>query len=492
MNILSEKKTPIMQHKTHLTTRFKTVLADTYTPVSIYLQVRDVFPNSILLEGSDYHGNDNSCSYICCKPIASFIVDNNEISCRLPDGSHQTKHIKHHTDVLQELTAFLRGFQSEHGGAHFPHFAYNGVFGYMTYDAVQFCEDIQLQAACEPERRIPLMQYHLYQYVIAMNHFTNELSIIEHVPEKSVDASSGDSVETIASLIGKKTFAGYRFEADAEETSNFTDDEFIETLQRIKPHIYRGDVFQIVPSRRFQRRFKGDDFNVYRALRSVNPSPYLFYFDYGSMRLFGSSPEAQIIIKGSRAEIHPIAGTFRRTGDDATDAERAAELQKDPKENAEHVMLVDLARNDLSRHCTNVTVDVYKEVQYYSHVIHLVSKVSGKLNTTSSGEHDSISIVADTFPAGTLSGAPKYMAMTLIDRYERGARGFYGGAVGFIDFNGDVNHAIMIRSMMSKNNTLTYQAGMGFVADSQPESELQEVNNKLGALRKAIAFAQNL
>ena len=316
--------------------------------------------------------------------------------------------------------------------------------------------------------------------------------VIEHVPESSIHADSGDSIETITSLIGKKTFASYRFEAETEETSNFTDEEFLETLGRIKPHIYRGDVFQIVPSRRYQRGFKGDDFNVYRALRSVNPSPYLFYFDYGSMRLMGSSPEAQIIIKSGRAEIHPIAGTFRRTGHDATDAERAAELQKDPKENAEHVMLVDLARNDLSRHCTNVTVDVYKEVQYYSHVIHLVSKVSGTLQAANDGTQDSVSIVADTFPAGTLSGAPKYMAMTLIDRYERGARGFYGGAVGFIDFNGDVNQAIMIRSMMSKNNTLTYQAGMGFVADSIPESELQEVHNKLGALRKAIAFAQNL
>lgn len=485
-----------MQHKTHLTTRFKTVLADTYTPVSIYLQVRDVFPNSILLESSDYHGNENSCSYICCKPIASFIVNHDghksEILCRLPNGEHSTHIAKSNAEVLPELSAFLRGFTSEHGGSHFPHFAYNGVFGYMSYDAVQYCEDIALHAECEPERRIPHIQYHLYQYVIALNHFTNELSVIEHVPESSIHADSGDSIDTITSLIGKKTFASYRFEAETEETSNFTDEEFLETLRRIKPHIYRGDVFQIVPSRRYQRGFKGDDFNVYRALRSVNPSPYLFYFDYGSMRLMGSSPEAQIIIKSGRAEIHPIAGTFRRTGHDATDAERAAELQKDPKENAEHVMLVDLARNDLSRHCRNVNVDVYKEVQYYSHVIHLVSKVSGTLQAAKDGTQDSISIVADTFPAGTLSGAPKYMAMTLIDRYERGARGFYGGAVGFIDFNGDVNQAIMIRSMMSKNNTLTYQAGMGFVADSIPESELQEVHNKLGALRKAIAFAQNL
>jgi anthranilate synthase component 1 len=476
-----------MQHTTTLKPRFTTLLADTFTPVSIYLQVRDVFPNSILLESSDYHGNENSCSYICCKPIAGFVVANTEISCRLPDGSHRTEQITSNAQVMESLRAFIGGFQTERLDIPYLH---DGIFGYMTYDAVQYCEDITLKQETSPDRAIPTLQYHLYQFVIILNHFTNEAFLIEQVPESSTTTASEDNneLQSLAQLISKKTFATYRFQPSHEETSNFTDEEFISTLQQIKPHIYRGDVFQIVPSRRFQRGFKGDDFNAYRALRSVNPSPYLFYFDYGSFRLMGSSPEAQIIVHNGKAEIHPIAGTFRRTGNDATDALRAAELQKDPKENAEHVMLVDLARNDLSRHCTNVNVEVYKEVQYYSHVIHLVSKVSGTLNAS----NDALSVLADTFPAGTLSGAPKYMAMTLIDRYERGARGFYGGAVGFIDFKGNVNHAIMIRSMMSKNNTLTYQAGMGFVADSEPESELQEVNNKLGALRKAILLAATL
>jgi anthranilate synthase component 1 len=476
-----------MNHSTTLKPRFITLLADTFTPVSIYLQVRDIFPNSILLESSDYHGNENSCSYICCKPIAGFIVENNEISCRLPDGTQHKESISNPATVLPALRSFIQGFTTERLDIPYLH---DGVFGYMTYDAVQYCEDISLTQKISEDRSIPQVQYHLYQYVIILNHFTNEAFLVEQVPEGSTNTGmeDNDGLQALAQLISKKTFATYRFQPSEEETSNFTDDEFLTTLNTIKPHIFRGDVFQIVPSRRFQRTFTGDDFNIYRALRSVNPSPYLFYFDYGSFRLMGSSPEAQIVVQNGKAEIHPIAGTFKRTGHDATDAERAAALQADPKENAEHVMLVDLARNDLSRHCRDVTVEVYKEVQYYSHVIHLVSKVTGKLNAS----NDALSVLADTFPAGTLSGAPKYMAMTLIDRYERGGRGFYGGGIGFIDFNGNVNHAIMIRSMMSKNNTLTYQAGMGFVADSDPQSELQEVANKLGALRKAIALAKTL
>ena len=250
-------------------------------------------------------------------------------------------------------------------------------------------------------------------------------------------------------------------------------------------HCKRGDVFQVVLSREFQRKFKGDEFNVYRALRAVNPSPYLFYFDYGDFKLFGSSPEAQIVVKDDQAGIFPIAGTYPRTGDDQKDAQMAEELRSDPKENSEHIMLVDLARNDLSRNARNVKVDTFSEIQYYSHVIHMVSKVTGTIGTGKS----TFQIVADTFPAGTLSGAPKYRAMELIDKYENKSRGFYGGAIGFMGFNGDFNHAIIIRSILSKNNMLTYRAGAGVVSDSNEEKELQEVNNKLGALNEAIERA---
>ncbi len=474
--------------------RSKKLLADTFTPVSMYLQLRDIFPNSILLESSDYHGNEDSFSYICCKPIAGFVVENAGIGQYFPNGERSETPIQSRTDVLQALKCFMESFATERLNIPFLH---SGVFGYCSYDAVQYFEDITLTAEREDSRSIPAMQYHLYQFIIALNHFTNELHIIEHKPiEASDDDSSGHSIEYVESLINQKTFAQYTFQTVGEETSNFTDDEFLATLAKVKEHIFRGDVFQIVPSRRFQQGFKGDDFNLYRALRSVNPSPYLFYFDYGSVRLFGSSPEAQIVIKGDKAEIHPIAGTFRRTGDDETDRRRAEELKHDPKENAEHVMLVDLARNDLSRHCTGVNVEVYREIQFYSHVIHLVSKVTGKLNIAGnlpgSSLETSLAIVADTFPAGTLSGAPKYRAMELIDRYERGNRSYYAGCVGFIDFGGDVNQAIMIRSFMSKNNVLTYQAGLGLVAASDLRSELQEVGHKLAALKKALQLAQTL
>ena len=244
----------------------------------------------------------------------------------------------------------------------------------------------------------------------------------------------------------------------------------------------------MVLSRRFSQDFKGDEFNVYRALRSINPSPYLFYYDYSTYRIFGSSPEAQMVVHEGIAEIHPIAGTFRRTGDDIKDQELAIKLLEDPKENAEHIMLVDLARNDLSKNCHEVKVTNYKEVQFFSHVIHLVSKVTGAINAGVSGYQ----IFADTFPAGTLSGAPKYRALQLIDEYEPTTRSFYGGGLGMIKLNGDLNHAIIIRSFLSKNNKLYYQAGAGIVIDSNPESELQEVHNKLAALKKALEMSESL
>jgi anthranilate synthase component I len=484
-------------HPIRLRTRFKRLLADTFTPVSMYLQLRDVFPNSILLESSDYHGNEDSYSYIACKPLAGFVVSDDKQSLRqyFPDGSESAEDIigsNPRTQVVPALKSFLERFVTTRPEGLNPAVAHNGVFGYCSYEAVQYFEDIVLKAEREDARALPPIQYHLYQFVIALNHFTNELHIVEHLPEASAgeasEHTSEHTIEFVESLINKKTFAQYSFEAIGEETSNFNDEDFATTLTAVKEHLLRGDVFQIVPSRRFQQGFKGDDFNLYRALRSVNPSPYLFYFDYGSVRLFGSSPEAQIVVRGRSAEIHPIAGTFRRTGNDAEDARHAAALQADPKENAEHVMLVDLARNDLSRHCAGVHVEVYREVQYYSHVIHLVSKVVGTLNEGVS----SLDVMADTFPAGTLSGAPKYKAMELIDRYERGSRAYYAGAVGFLDFDGDINHAIMIRSFMSKNNVLTYQAGLGFVAASDIPSEIQEVRNKLAALRRALELAQTL
>jgi len=329
------------------------------------------------------------------------------------------------------------------------------------------------------------MQYHIYRYIIAIDHFKNELYIFHNQPEGEDDNAG---LEKIHDLIKNKNFPEYSFQSSAAEKSNLTDEEFMAVVEKMKLHIYRGDVFQIVPSRAFSKQFTGDEFNVYRALRSVNPSPYLFYFDYGDFRIFGSSPEAQITIKDRRATIFPIAGTFKRSGDDEKDAVIAHNLKNDPKESSEHVMLVDLARNDLSRHCDHVEVKAFKEVQYYSHLIHLVSMVSGKLQP----DVPTFKVVADTFPAGTLSGAPKYRAMEIIDENENIKRSFYSGAIGYLGFNGDFNHAIMIRSFLSKSNTLHYQAGAGIVAGSVAESELNEVNNKIAALRKAIELAEEI
>ena len=461
-----------------LYTSHKRLLADTTTPVSIYLRLRDVFPNSILLESSDYHSRENSLSYVCCDPIAGIVLNGDKLETYFPDGTREQYPIGD-LDLKKHVSDFRKQFEST-SDTDFK-FISNGLFGYFAYETIEHFEDIKLQSVREEGRDIPLMQYHVYRYIIIIDHFKNELYLLEHRMEKNAP----DGLEKIQYLIQNKNFPEYKFSLNGEEKSNFTDQQFIELVEKVKKHVYRGDVFQIVPSRAFSTSFLGDEFNVYRSLRSINPSPYLFYFDYGDFKLFGSSPEAQITIKNNQATIYPIAGTFKRTGNDLLDAELAENLKKDAKENAEHVMLVDLARNDLSRHCDQVEVRSFKEIQYYSHLIHMVSKVTGQLQDSV----DPFDVVGDTYPAGTLSGAPKYMAMQLIDRFEKQKRGFYSGAIGYMGFNGDFNHAIMIRSFMSQNNVLHYQAGAGIVADSDPESELNEVNNKIMALRKALEMA---
>lgn len=468
-------------NKHTIQTTYKKLLADTTTPVSIFLRLRDVFPNSLLLESSDYHSRENSMSYVCCEPIAGLVLTDGQLKKKYPNGEHSTLEAGQF-DLVTEVDQFLKDFEVNDPGLKIIS---NGLFGYFTHEVVEHFETIKLKKDADDYRKIPTMQYHIYKYIIAIDHFKNELYIFNN---QTADDTATDGLEKLEYLIKNKNFPEYHFQLNGEEESNLTDQQFMDTVDKMKQHIFRGDVFQIVPSRAFSRRFLGDEFNVYRALRSINPSPYLFYFDYGDFRIFGSSPEAQITIKNRVASIYPIAGTFKRTGDDEKDAALARNLENDPKESAEHVMLVDLARNDLSRHCTQVSVKAFKEVQYYSHVIHLVSHVTGRL-------HDGVSsfkIVADTFPAGTLSGAPKFRAMEIIDANENIKRSFYSGAIGFIGFNGDFNHAIMIRSFLSKNNTLHYQAGAGIVADSVPEMELNEVGNKIAALHKALLLAEEL
>ncbi|MCO5724889.1 anthranilate synthase component I family protein [Robiginitalea marina] len=461
-----------------LRTRYKKILADTITPVSVYLRVRDRFPGSILLESSDYHANDNSFSYICCNPIASIRVHCDTLVEAFPDGRSETRALGPGTDLAMEIDRFAGNFRVEDHGFKFIN---NGLFGYLSYDAVRYFEDIAIgKKPGSPE--IPDLIYAVYQNVIAIDHFKNEAYLFSH----SYDGL--DNLTELEQLLAVQTFATYRFQREGARESNLEDADFLAQVELAKKHCARGDVFQLVLSRRFSQQFRGDDFNVYRALRSINPSPYLFYFDYGDFRIFGSSPEAQLVVKKGKAEIHPIAGTFRRTGNDEEDAELARRLAADRKENSEHVMLVDLARNDLSRNGNMVQVETFREVQYFSHVIHLVSKVTGQVKEGV----PTMKVVADTFPAGTLSGAPKHRAMQLIEQYEKTSRNYYGGAIGFMAFDGDFNHAIMIRTFLSKNHRLFYQAGAGLVAASDPEAELQETYNKLGALNKALEIAESL
>ncbi|MHA7941831.1 anthranilate synthase component I family protein [Formosa sp. 3Alg 14/1] len=462
-----------------LTTHYKKILADTITPVSIYLKIRDRFPNSLLLESSDYHANDNSFSYICCNPIASIKVQNETITQEFPNGEIISQPITERGMVTEEIHNFTKRFKTDENEEF--KFINNGIFGYIGYDAVRYFEDIDITKK-DKVLGIPDIYYAVYQNIIAINHFNNEAYIFAHCYDGE------NNIDDLNQLIKSNQFATYQFTPEDDIASNLTDEEYKKNVVLAKQHCARGDVFQLVLSKKFSQEFKGDDFNVYRALRSINPSPYLFYFDYGTFKIFGSSPEAQLVVQDGNAEIHPIAGTFKRTGNDEQDAELAKKLAKDDKENAEHVMLVDLARNDLSRHGSQVTVDTYREVQFFSHVIHLVSKVIGKKHA----DTITMQVVADTFPAGTLSGAPKHKAMQLIEKYEKTSREFYGGAIGFMDFNGNFNHAIMIRTFLSKDHKLHWQAGAGIVSKSKPEDELQEVYNKLGALTKAIDLAKNI
>lgn len=456
----------------------KKIISDTITPVSIYLKVRDQFPNCILLESSDYQINSNNYSYICFNPIAHVKVKNDTISYLYPD--QKTKEIK--ISENDKISDFIHHFTSifETTNYNFK-FISNGLFGYIAHEAVERFESINLNKE-KNDLNIPDLFYSVYQNVIAVSSFNHEAHIFCH------SYRSENNISSIEKIINIKTYASYNFKKINTKYSDINDNQFLELVKKAKYHCQRGDVFQLVLSRRFIQEFKGDEFNVYRALRSINPSPYLFYFDYGDFKIFGSSPEAQLVVEDGKAEIHPIAGTFKRTGNENKDQKLAKLLLNDPKENSEHVMLIDLARNDLGRNGTEVKVEKNREIQFFSHVIHLVSKVTSIKNPNS----ETFQLVADTFPAGTLTGAPKHMALKLIDRYEINNRNFYGGAIGYMDFNGNFNHAITIRSFMSKDYKLHYQAGAGIVSKSEAKKELEEIYNKLGALDNALSLAENI
>ncbi|KIC64201.1 anthranilate synthase component I family protein [Chryseobacterium taiwanense] len=465
----------------NIKTTSKKMLGDLQTPMNIYLKIRDQFRDTILLESSDAKNIDNNFSFIAINAIAGIEMKNlQEFEVKF-SGENPKKHLLADYNVPELLNNFSKSFVCNKTKDAIEETA-QSLFGYTSFEAVQFFENLKFKAQ-SPEVEIPILRYRLYQYVIAINHYNDEMHIIEN-QIKGVKSE----LYLLESLIKNQNSVIYPFEKTSDETSNITDEEYIELVKTAQKHCMRGDVFQLVLSRRFEQKFKGDEFNVYRALRNINPSPYLFFFDYGDYKLFGSSPESQLIIKDHKAIIHPIAGTFKRTGHFETDLQSIESLKNDPKENAEHTMLVDLARNDLGKLGKNITVTKLKEIQLFSHVIHMVSEVTADLHE----DTNPFEMVATTFPQGTLSGAPKHKALQLINTYEKDSRGYYGGCIGMIGLNGSCNQAIMIRTFLSKNNTLYYQAGAGIVAKSNAESELQEVNNKLNALKKAIEKAEKI
>ena len=460
------------------TTTSKTILADLYTPVGVYMRLRDLYPQSALMESSDYHDKSNARSFIGLHPIASVAIGHGKATINYPDGSVLEEMIRPDFQSDKAINALLQCIKVKGMDSEFC-----GLFGYTSFNAVRYFENIPVKDETQEKNDAPDVLYVLYKEVIVFDHHNNTLKIVS-----LSDNSENSEISEILKAMNKANIQAYDFHPVGEVSSTLTDDEHRENIRKGIQHCLRGDVFQIVLSRRFIQKYEGDDFKLYRALRSINPSPYLFYFDFGGFRIFGSSPETHCRIQGRKAFIDPIAGTTKRTGDEESDRQGAEYLRNDPKENAEHVMLVDLARNDLSRNCHGVKVDFYKDLQYYSHVIHLVSRVSGELDEGA----DPIKAFIDTFPAGTLSGAPKVRAMQLISEYEPHNRGAYGGCIGMIGLDGSLNQAITIRTFVSRNGELWFQAGGGIVAKSDVEYELQEVNNKLGALRRAISQAESL
>jgi anthranilate synthase component 1 len=470
-----------MNYKIH--TKHKKILADLYTPVAIYNKLRDQFSNALLLESADYHDRTSSKSFICLEPIAGFEAKGMKYNYSLPNEEIVSKNAKQPKEVFSAFQSFVSKFKNTQTDLPFN---VQGVWGYSSFESVQYMEDIQLDYPSKELKDNPDLKYQFFRYILVFDHFKNELFITQN--EVNTPIESKEKIDYILQLIHINNLPNFTFKSVGEEISNTTNEEFKEMVNKGIHHCKIGDTFQVVLSREFQQKFKGDDFNLYRCLRSINPSPYLFYFDYGDFKIFGSSPESQLQVNNGIASINPIAGTVLRSDSHEKDVKLAEELKKNPKEMSEHVMLVDLARNDLSKNSEEVQINNYAEIQYFSHVIHMMSKVSGKLFDGKSG----LDIYADTFPAGTLSGAPKYRALEIIAENENTSRNFYGGAIGFIGFDGSINHAIIIRSLLSKNNTLIYQAGAGIVSDSTAEGELQEVNNKIAAIRKAIQKATEL
>lgn len=377
------------------TTKTRKILADLYTPVGVYMRLRDIYPQSALMESSDYHGSENSRSFIGVHPMASIAVGHGIVTVTYPDGKVEKQELPAFGEgkgeecklaISKAINDFVKSFHVEGEGKDFC-----GLYGFTTFNAVRYFENIPVKDTTMEKNDAPDIYYIMYKDIIVFDHYNNTMELIAL---SDAEGSAGEAeLDALLKAINKANVKPYDFHPVGDTTSTLTDEQHKENVRKCIQHCLRGDVFQIVVSRRFVQKYEGDDFKLYRALRSINPSPYLFYFDFGGYRIFGSSPETHNRIVGDKAFIDPIAGTTKRTGDIEQDRKAAEFLRNDPKENAEHVMLVDLARNDLSRNCHGVKVDFYKDMQFYSHVIHLVSRVSGTLDK----DADHIKEFIDTF-----------------------------------------------------------------------------------------------
>jgi anthranilate synthase component 1 len=358
-----------------------------------------------------------------------------------------------------------------------------GLVGYAAYDVVRYFERLPARAAAGVSG-VPALHYVAPRSVLVFDHLTRGIALLHAGSEPERRSLRQEVVRALRGAVPN----GRRHGRYAPPTTAYARAEYMAGVRRTQDYIAAGDVYQLVLASRFSGRHELDPFQAYRALRLINPSPYMYYCALGEVAVVGSSPEALVKLNGRRAQLRPIAGTRPRSPDAATDRAREAQLLADPKENAEHVMLVDLARNDLGRvaRAGSVRVDPYRSIERYSHVMHMVSGVHGEL----APQRDAFDLFAAAFPAGTLVGAPKVRAMQIIDELEPVSRGLYGGTVGYFGAHGDMDHAITIRTLVFKGDEYSYQAGAGIVADSVPETEHEEVLAKSAALVRALELAE--
>ena len=466
-------------------TIIREISADLETPISVYMKLRGEGA-SFLLESVEGGEHIARYSFIGVQPKAQYIIRDNDIEIKDANGTRTTQYAGDPTCFLQEeMNRFKLTPQ-----AGVPRFI-GGLVGYLGYESVRFFEPTL--GSKMKRGAIPDGIFLLADTVVAFDHARRSLSLIANVLNGDVE-SANRKLDEIESRIHQPLPPAQPHEVKPSRTrSNMTQGRYEDMVRDAREHIAAGDIFQVVLSQRFTRATNVEPFDVYRAVRRLNPSPYMFFFDFGIVDdepyyLVGSSPEMFVRLEGRTASLRPIAGTRPRGADSNADAALVQELLADPKERAEHVMLVDLGRNDLGRICGFGTVRIsdFFMVEKYSHVMHIVSHVEGKLRP----DLTAFDLVRAAFPAGTVSGAPKVRALEIISDLEPDPRGAYAGMVGYFGFDGSMDTCLAIRTMVGRGNTFTVQAGAGIVADSDPNKEFQETVNKASAMLKAIEIAE--